>query len=150
MKIFIAADHAGFEMKQELKRYLEDLGYELEDVGPFALDPTDDYPDYVIPLAKKVAQNPGSRGIIVAGSGQGEIMCANKVRGIRAALLYDEYSARISRDHNDATVAALGARVLDIETAKRLVKLWLETPFSGEERHKRRLQKIADLEERSL
>jgi len=146
VKIFLGGDHAGFEMKGQLKEYLVSLGYEVVDMGPYTYDAGDDYPDFVIPLAKAVAENPGSCGIVIAGSGQGEIMCANKIKGIRAALVYDEYSARISREHNDANVMAMGARVLDIETAKRLVKIWLETPFSGEERHVRRIGKIKALE----
>jgi ribose 5-phosphate isomerase B len=147
MKIFIGGDHAGFEMKEELKKYLATLQYEVEDIGPHRFNPNDDYPDFVIPLAKAVTENPDSRGIVVAGSGEGEIMCANKIEGIRAALVYDSYSARISREHNDANIMAIGARTMDVETAKRLVKIWLETPFSYEERHIRRLRKIAELEQ---
>ena len=146
MQIFIGGDHAGFEMKRQLKEYLAGLGHETEDMGPHAFDVGDDYPDFVIPLARAVAGNPQSRGVVVAGSGQGEIMCANKVKGIRAALVYDEYSAKMSREHNDANLMALGARTTDLEKAKRLVKIWLETPFSGEERHIRRIGKIKRLE----
>lgn len=151
MKIFIGADHAGFQMKEDFKKYLSDLGYEIEDMGPEEYNPDDDYPDFIIPVAKAVAlrQAQGDHntyGIVIGGSGQGEAMCANKVKGIRAAVVYDEYSARMSREHNDANVMALGARVLDTDTAKRLVKIWLETPFSGEERHVRRLRKIENAE----
>ena len=147
MKIFIGADHAGFQMKEDLKKYLEDLGYGVEDMGPNAFNPDDDYPDFVIPVAKNVADNPQEFcGIVMGGSGQGEAMCANKIRGARAAVVYDEYSARMSRQDNDANVMALGARVLDTETAKRLVKIWLETSFSNEERHVRRIEKINKLE----
>jgi len=102
---------------------------------------------FLFPMAKAVAENLGeNKGIAVCGSGQGEAMAANKVRGIRAAVVYDEYSARMSRQDNDANIMALGARTLDIETAKRLVRMWLETPFSGEERHIRRIKKIAEEE----
>lgn len=151
MKLFIAADHAGFELKEELKKYLTDLGYEVEDKGPFAFDPQDDYTDFVFPAAKAVAEKPEERrGIIVGGSGQGEVIAANKVCGIRAVLVYNEEIARLSRDHNDANIICLGARFLDKESAKRLVTVWLETPFSEEERHKRRLKKISDFEKRRL
>ena len=147
MMIFVAADHAGFQMKEDLKKYLADLGYEVKDMGAFELNPGDDYPDLMFPMAKAVAENLGeNKGIAVCGSGQGEAMAANKVRGIRAAVVYDEYSARMSRQDNDANIMALGARTLDIETAKRLVRMWLETPFSGEERHIRRIKKIAEEE----
>lgn len=147
MKIFIGADHAGFQLKEDLKRYLSGLGYEVEDMGAKEFDPDDDYPDFIFPTARAVAENPQEhRGIIIGGSGQGEVMCANKIKGIRAALVYDEYSARMSREHNDANIMSIGARVLDTDTVKKLAKTWLETPFSGEERHKRRLAKIGALE----
>lgn len=147
MKIFLGADHAGFRLKEELEEYLVDFGYEVEDLGPQEFDPDDDYPDFVVPVAKAVAENvQENRGIVIGGSGQGEAICANKIKGIRAAVVYNEYSARMSREDNDTNVAALGARVLDVETAKKLVRIWLETPFSGQERHKRRIQKIAKLE----
>lgn len=147
MKIFIGADHAGFQLKEGLKIYLQGLGYDVEDMGAKEFNPEDDYPDFILPAAKKVAESPAEyRGIVIGGSGQGEAICANKVRGIRAAVIYDEYSARMSRQHNDANMMALGARTMDAETAKRLVKIWLETPFSGEERHKRRLKKISEIE----
>lgn len=148
MKLYIGGDHAGFEMKNALKRYLLDLGYQIEDFGPYEFDPQDDYPDFVIPLAEAVAKDPESKGIIIAGSGQGEIMCANKIKGIRAALVYDDYSAKISREHNDANIMAMGARVVDLATAKRLVKIWLDTPFSNEERHLRRIKKISQFEDK--
>ncbi len=147
MKIFIGADHAGFNLKEGLKKYILELGYEIEDFGAHSFDPDDDYPDFIIPAAKAVAENPSeSRGIVIGGSGQGEAICANKTKGIRAAVVYDEYSARMSREHNDANVMALGARTMDFETAKKLVKIWLETPFSEEERHVRRIKRIKNLE----
>ncbi len=143
MKIFIGADHAGFRLKERLKRHLSALDFEVKDFGNKVLDPLDDYPDFMIPVAKDVAKNPRrSRGIVIGGSGQGEAMVANKVKGVRAAVVYDEYSAKMSREHNDSNVMALGARTLDFKEAKKLVKIWLETPFSGEERHKRRIKKM--------
>jgi ribose 5-phosphate isomerase B len=141
-QIFIGADHAGYEAKNELKKYLEELGFSVEDLGNKILDEQDDYPDFIIPVAKAVAENAGSRGVVIGGSGQGEAMAANKVQGIRAAVVYDEYSAKMSREHNDANVASFGARVTNIEKIKELTKLWLNTPFSQEERHIRRIEKL--------
>jgi ribose 5-phosphate isomerase B len=143
--IYIASDHAGFEMKEKLKKYLIELGYQIEDKGAFSYDEQDDYPDFVRQAADAVAENPEqNKGIILGGSGQGEAMVANRVKGVRAAVLYfyNENIIRLSREHNDANVLSLGARFLNDEEAKRAVKLWLETPFSGEERHKRRIFKI--------
>lgn len=146
MKIFIGSDHGGYELKEELKGFLEELGYEVEDMGAHTLDPDDDYPDFIFPTAEKVAQNPGNMGIVIGRSGNGEAMAANKVKGIRAALCWNEEIARKAREHNDANVLSLGADFVSVEKAKKIVKTFLETPFSGEERHKRRLQKIANYE----
>ncbi len=140
--IFIGADHAGFEAKEVLKKYLQELGFSVKDLGNLALDPSDDYPDFIVPVAKAVAQNPDSKGIVIGGSGQGEAMAANKIEGIRAAVVYDQYSAKMSRMDNDANVASFGARVTDIEKIKELTALWLNTPFSNEERHRRRIEKL--------
>ena len=141
-KIFIGADHAGFEAKNELKKYLKNLGFSVEDLGNSVLDLSDDYPDFMVKVAKAVAGDIGSKGVVIGGSGQGEAMVANKVQGIRAAVVYDEYSAKISREHNNANIASFGARVLDIKKIKELTALWLNTPFSNEERHQRRIEKI--------
>ena len=147
MKIYIGTDHAGFELKEELKKFLEDLGYEVEDKGAYEFSATDDYPDFVFPVAKAVAEDTENRrGIILGGTGIGNGILANKVKGIRAGVVYDEYSARMSREHNDANIISLGNRTLDIDKAKELVKIWLDTPFSNEERHKRRIEKIKKLE----
>ena len=142
MKIYIGADHAGFKLKEELKMFLQDLGYDIEDVGAYKLDENDDYPDFIIPTAKFVAKNFGSLGIVIGGSGQGEAIAANRERGIRAAVVYDKYSAIMSREHNNANIISLGARVLSVRKAKKIVKLWIETSFSNEERHIRRIKKI--------
>lgn len=142
-KIYIGTDHAGFELKEELVEFLKNLGYEVEDKGAYEFDKDDDYPDFIFPVAKAVAQDEGSRGIVIGGSGQGEAMAANKVKGVRAALVYDEYSAKMSREHNDANVISLGARTMSNDDAKKLVKLWLDTPFSNEKRHQRRINKIS-------
>lgn len=144
MKIYIGADHAGFKLKEELKQFLANLGYDIEDMGANQYDENDDYPDFIIPVANAVAKNSGSRGIVIGGSGQGEAMAANRIRGVRAALVYDKYSAKMSREHNDVNIISLGARTLSLRKAKKLVKLWLETPFSNGERHIRRIKKIED------
>ncbi len=154
MKIYIGTDHAGFELKEELKIFLDNLGCEVVDKGAYELNEADDYPDFIFPAVKAVAEdivnNLDSRGIVIGGSGQGEAIVANKVKGIRAAVVYDEYSAKMSREHNDANIISLGNRTLSIYRAKDLVKLWLETPFSNEERHKRRIEKIKAIEKDNL
>mgnify|MGYP001561690948 CR=1 FL=1 len=147
MKIFLGTDHAGFEMKELLKKFLISLGHEVEDCGAFSYDPQDDYPDFIHCVAKKVAKSKASKGIVLGGSGQGECMVANKVKRIRAAIAYDEYGVRMSREHNDANILCLAARVLTIEQAKKFVQVWLEREFTSDERHLRRLRKIKDIEE---
>lgn len=149
MRIYLGSDHAGFELKEKIKKYLQELGHKVEDKGAFKFDPEDDYPDFIRPVAEAVAQDSESRGIILGGSGQGEAMVANRVKGIRAAVFYGgrwvgfgDKIIRLSRDHNNANILSLGARFLDELTAKNAVKLWLETPFSGEPRHQRRINKI--------
>ena len=145
MKIFIGSDHAGFELKNTLKEYLHDLGHDVRDMGPKEYNPDDDYPDFIIPVAKEVSHDPSRlMGIVIGASGQGEAMCANKVYGIRAAVYYggNKDIIRLSREHNDANILSLGARFLNPEDAKSVTKLWLDTKFSGEERHRRRIQKF--------
>lgn len=152
MKIFFAGDHAGFELKQKLIEFVRLLGHEVEDLGPFSYDANDDYPDYVVPVAKAVGNDPErNRGVIIGGSGQGEAMCANRVRGVRSAVYYGPSTplgtsgleiVKKTREHNDANILSLGARFMSEEEARAAVKLWLETPFSNEERHIRRLAKI--------
>jgi ribose 5-phosphate isomerase B len=159
-KIFIASDHAGFALKNALIEHIRTLGYEIEDVGAFTSDPEDDYPDFMTPLAKRVAEDPSARGIIVGGSGQGEAMCANRIPGVRAAVFYgpmrvtaaldiegghseDGYDAvRLPRRHNDANVLAIGARFVSGNEADEAVRIFLETPFSASPRHTRRLEKF--------
>jgi ribose 5-phosphate isomerase B len=145
--IYIASDHAGFELKQKLIAHLKDTDQQVEDCGPFKLDPQDDYPDFVYPCAVKVAQNPGSMGLIIGGSGNGEAMAANKVKGIRAAVYYGGHEdlVKLAREHNNANILSLGARFISPEQAERASDLFIETGFEGG-RHQRRIDKISKLE----
>ncbi len=145
--IYIASDHAGFELKNKLLEHLKEQGLEVEDCGPSIHDLEDDYPDFIYPCAVKVSQNPGSMGIVIGASGQGEAMVANKVKGIRAAVYYGghENIITLSRRHNNANVLALGALFLTLEQAARAVDLWIETGFDAG-RHQRRIDKINKLE----
>ncbi len=144
MKIYIGSDHAGYELKEKLKIYLKDLGYEIDDKGAFSLDNNDDYPDFIIPVAKEVSMNEDSLGIILGGSGQGEQISANKIDGIRAIEYYggNLEIIKLGREHNNANVLSLGARFINEDEAKEAIKIFLETPFSKEERHERRLEEI--------
>lgn len=149
MKIIIASDHAGYNLKEKLKKYLEQLGITYEDIGPKKFEETDDYPDYVIPAAKKVAKNPKTiKGIVIGGSGQGEAIAANKMKGIRAAVFYGGPLdiVKLSREHNDSNILSLAARFLTEEQAKVAVDTWLKTNFPKEERHIRRIKKIEEFE----
>ena len=143
MKIYLGADHAGFELKETLKIWLQNSGYEVEDKGAFKYEPEDDYPDFVFPVARAIAADPESRGIVIGGSGQGEAMAANRVRGVRSAVYYGGILeiVELSRKHNNANILSLGARFIDDELAKKAVKLWLETNFEGG-RHERRVSKL--------
>jgi ribose 5-phosphate isomerase B len=144
MKVYIGTDHAGYELKEILKAYLRESGIEVVDKGAFKFNPEDDYPDFIIPTAEAVAGDPDSLGIILGGSGEGEEMAANKVEGIRAAEYYGGAMdiVKLSREHNNANILSLGARFITEAQAKEAVKVFLETPFSGEERHIRRIEKI--------
>lgn len=144
VKVYIGSDHAGFELKEKLKKYLAELGYKTEDKGAFSFDPSDDYPDFITPVAEAVAKEDGSLGIILGGSGEGEAIDANKISGIRAIEYYgkDLDIVRLGREHNDANILSLGARFVSEGEAKEAVKIFLETPFSGAPRHIRRLNKI--------
>ncbi|MBM2817820.1 MAG: ribose-5-phosphate isomerase ribose 5-phosphate isomerase [Parcubacteria group bacterium] len=157
MKIFFGTDHAGFELKSRLIPFVKGLGFEVFDKGAYEYNKDDDYPDFIIPVAKEVsADSKNSRGIIIGGSGQGEAMTASRFPGIRAVVYYGESAPvpsgeepsvltsiiKMSREHNDSNILSLGARFITEEEAKVAVKIWLETPFSGEEKHKRRIEKI--------
>lgn len=155
MKIYLGTDHAGFEIKEELKPFLEELGHEVKDQGASEYNEEDDYPDFIIPVAKAVASDKESRGIILGGTGQGEAIAANRIKGVRAVVFNGQYEPHggrevpdeiiMSREHNDANILSLGARFLTADEAKRAITKWLATPFSEEERHIRRLEKIENL-----
>jgi ribose 5-phosphate isomerase B len=139
MRVHIGSDHAGFELKTHLLAWLEDQGYEGVDHGPVELDPIDDYPPFVLRAAVAVVNDPGSLGIVLGGSGNGEAIAANKVSGVRAALAWNDETAALSRQHNDANIVALGGRMHSVDEATRMVERFLTTPFSGDERHARRI-----------
>ena len=146
MKISIASDHAGFELKEKIKKYLLELGHEYEDFGTNSNESVD-YPDFALKVAGSVAKKECDRGILICGSGIGMSMAANKVHGIRAALCCNVEMARLSREHNDANVLTMGARMIDENTAKDIVRVWLTTEFAGG-RHSRRVKKMRDIEEK--
>jgi len=146
-KIILASDHAGFKLKEDIKKYLIEEGMEIEDMGAHSLNPEDDYPDFVVPAAKKVVKDQ-TKGIIFGSSGQGEAIAANKIKGIRAALYYGENMeiVKLSRTHNNTNILSLGAKFLTKDEAIKAVNIWLKTDFSNEERHRRRIKKILKLE----
>lgn len=147
MKVYLATDHGGYELKEILKEWLKKDSFEVEDMGANSLDPEDDYPDFIVPLARKVAQESDSLGIISGRSGNGEAMAANKIKGVRAAVCLNEEMARKSKQHNNANILSLGADYMSVDEAKNIVRVFLETPFSNEERHIRRINKIKKVEE---
>lgn len=150
MRIAVGTDHTGFEMLTQLKEFLGNLGHEVVDYGPQSLNPDDDYPDFIFPAARAVASGDCQYGVILGGSGQGEAMVANRLKNVRCAVFYGDLAngdepleiIRLSRQHNDANILSLGARFIDVDQAKRAVQTWLDTSFSGDERHKRRIQKL--------
>lgn len=143
MRIHIAADHAGFELKQALVEHLRAEGHDVVDHGAHDLDPLDDYPPMCVAAGKAVVAEPGSLGVVLGGSGNGEQIAANKVRGVRAVLAWNEETARLGRAHNDANVIAVGARQHTLAGATALVDAFLAEPFSGDERHQRRIDLLA-------
>jgi ribose 5-phosphate isomerase B len=145
MIVIIASDHAGLRLKEKVKKYLARKKIEYEDLGTESLTPVD-YPDYALRVAEKVAKNKKARGILICGTGTGMTIAANKVKGIRAVAAYDAYSAKMSRMDNDTNVLGLRGRFFPFERIKKIIKVWLDTPFSGEKRHKRRIKKIEDYE----
>jgi ribose 5-phosphate isomerase B len=146
VKVYIGSDHAGFELKNALVARVGDLGHEAVDCGPAAYDPEDDYPPYCLMVGTQVVADPTSLGIVIGGSGNGEAIAANKVRGVRCAVGFSDETARLCREHNDANILSLGARMYDEATAIRYAELFLATAFSGAERHVRRITLLSDYE----
>ncbi len=165
MKIYLATDHTGLELKNSIKKFLEQEGYDVEDCGAYEYDKDDDYPDFIGKAAQGVSENQEALGIVMGGSGQGEQMVANKYKGVRCALFYtlaipaqsvdisgktstDPFEiVKLTRQHNHANILSLGVRFLSIDDAKHAVKVFLETPVSSEERHVRRVEKIKKIEQ---
>ena len=143
MIIHIATDHAGLELKEKVKSYLSKLDYEVVDHGAYEYDALDDYPDFIFPCAKAVSNDLNSKGIILGGSGQGEAMAANRVKGVRAAVFYNgpDEIIKLSRQHNDANILSLGARFMSDQEMYKIIELWLSTDFESG-RHKRRIEKL--------
>ena len=146
MRVHIGCDHAGLDLKAHLVGWLSEHGFEPVDHGPFVYDPLDDYPVFCLRAAEGVAADPGSLGVVIGGSGNGEQMAANKVPGIRAALVWSAETAELARQHNDAQVMAVGGRMHPLEEMTRFVEIFLATPFSQEERHARRIGMLSDYE----
>lgn len=154
MTIYLGTDHAGFELKEQIKAYLKGRGLNVQDQGAFAVDPEDDYPDYIKIVAKMVQSDHESKGIILGGSGQGEAICANRFKGVRAAVFYGPSASlgtsgpleiiKLSRAHNNTNILSLGARFLNFDQAKEAIDLWLATPFSEDPKHARRIYEIDD------
>jgi ribose 5-phosphate isomerase B len=149
MRVHLGSDHAGFELKEALRRRLTDLGHEPVDHGPAAYDAVDDYPPFCFAAAEATVADPGSLGVVIGGSGNGEQIAANKVRGARCALAHSVETAQLARQHNDANLVSVGARMHDETTALGLVEAFLAEPFSGDPRHLRRIQMLTDYESRA-
>lgn len=146
VRVYLGSDHAGFELKNHLVAHLEKQGHEVTDVGPHVYDAADDYPAFCIETARRVVADEGSLGIVIGGSGNGEQIAANKVKGVRAALAWSEETASLGRQHNNANVVAVGARMHSQDEATAFVETFLNTPFSGDERHIRRIDMLATYE----
>jgi ribose 5-phosphate isomerase B len=146
VRVHVGGDHAAWDLHRDLLAFLEEEGHDVVDHGPHAYDAVDDYPVFVLRAAEAVAADPGSFGVVLGGSGNGEQMAANKVAGIRAALCYDDELARLAREHNDAQVISIGARMATLEQARSMVRTFLGTAFSGDERHARRIEMVASYE----
>jgi ribose 5-phosphate isomerase B len=146
MRVYLGCDHAGFELKAVLLTKLTEAGHQVTDCGPASYQPDDDYPPFCIDTAQRVVADPGSLGIVIGGSGNGEQIAANKVTGVRAALGYDLQTATLARQHNDANVLGLGARMHEQDQAVAIVTAFLDTPFSGDPRHVRRIAMLTAYE----
>ena len=150
MRIHIGSDHAGLELKATLVEYLQNKGHEVTDHGPHVYDAVDDYPDFCIPAAIATVADSTSLGIVLGGSGNGEQIAANKVKGVRAILAWSVETAKLGRDHNNANVVGIGGRMHSIEDCIAIINAFIETPFSNDERHIRRINKISKFEEDQL
>ena len=146
MRVYIASDHAGFELKQHLAGHLGEAGHDVVDVGPRVYDAEDDYPPYCLAAATRVVADPGSLGVVIGGSGNGEQIAANKVAGVRSALAWKVEIAQLARQHNDSNVLAIGGRQHPLDEATAMAEAFLTTPFSGNERHARRIAQLAEYE----
>ena len=147
MRVHLGSDHAGLELKDHLVGWLREQGHEVVDHGPFRYDALDDYPVFCLRAAEAVVSDAGSLGVVIGGSGNGEQIAANKVRGVRAALAWSDDTARLAREHNDANVISIGARMHTADEAVELIRVFLSTPFSGDPRHARRIALLAAYEE---
>ena len=146
MRIHIGADHAGLELKSALIEHFTAQGHEVKDHGPYVYDALDDYPDFCIPAAEAVVKDSGSLGIVIGGSGNGEQIAANKVKGVRAALAWSIETAKLAKQHNNANVIAVGGRLHSIDECKAILDAFISEPFSNDERHIRRIEKISKYE----
>lgn len=147
VKIYLGSDHAGFYLKEKIKKYFDEKKISYEDCGTFSYKKDDDYPDFIIPVARKVTKDKNNKGIVIGGSGQGEAIASNKIKGIRTAVYYggNLKIVRLSKEHNNANVLSLGARFLNEKRAIKAVDLWLKTKFSNLSKHKRRVNKVNKL-----
>jgi ribose 5-phosphate isomerase B len=146
MRVYLGSDHAGYELKRHLVDQLASQGYEVVDVGAYAYEPDDDYPAFCLATGLRVVADPGSLGVVIGGSGNGEQIAANKVAGVRAALAWNAETATLAREHNDANVVSVGARQHSLDEATGLVEIFLATAFSGNDRHARRIAQVAEYE----
>ncbi|MFE9773128.1 ribose-5-phosphate isomerase [Streptomyces sp. NPDC005931] len=146
MRVYLGSDHAGYELKNHLVEWLRSAGHEPVDCGPHIYDAQDDYPPFCLRAAERTAADPDALGVVIGGSGNGEQIAANKVKGVRAALAWSAETAELGRQHNDANVVAVGARMHAVDEATKFVETFLNTPFSGDERHARRIGMLADYE----
>ncbi|MEV5694426.1 ribose-5-phosphate isomerase [Micromonospora globbae] len=146
MRVYLGSDHAGYELKVHLASYLANQGYEVVDVGPHVFDPDDDYPAFCLHTGDRVVADAGSLGVVIGGSGNGEQIAANKIAGVRAALAWSVETAQLAREHNDANIVAVGARQHTLDEATAIVEAFLTTPFSGNDRHARRIGQVAAYE----
>src|SRR5690349_1851662 len=146
MRVYLGSDHAGYELKVHLASYLPTQGFEVVDVGPHAFDPDDDYPVFCFHVGTRVVADPGSLGVVIGGSGNGEQIAANKIAGVRAALAWNLATAQLGRQHNDANVVAIGARQHSVDEALELVDAFVAEPFSHDPRHQRRIDLLAAYE----